>query len=170
MEDEDTDYEVESEWIVKKKSFHVDRYGNACLYVGRAFRFLNEDNEWGMSSAKITSVVCKASERETLWFKFYDTSKHRTPPANYKLYGYAQCAQFMTTDSTKRRVQWEGAKTFTGEALVGRRVIRQFLEGPYVGTIKAFKVVKGKRQYQIVYSDGDSETTDEANVLRILRP
>lgn len=79
MEDT-TDYEVDADWITRKRNFHVPLYGNACLFVGRSFTVLKESQEWNMNKGKIIAVVCKKDDRNKLYFKVYDHEKFRTPP------------------------------------------------------------------------------------------
>lgn len=162
-----TDFEVESEWITRKRNFHVQLYGNACLFVGRSFTFHRESHEWSMKKGKITAVVCKKEDRDKLFFKFYDTEKYRKPPSQETLYKYILCSSFMTNDVKKILIDWEGPKEFTGKALVGRKIQRKFREGYFTGTI--IKYDQSKKLYRICYEDEDSEDINEKTVLNCLK-
>lgn len=121
-----------------------------------------------MKRGKIAGVVRKAGDAEKLmWFKFYDADEFRTPPLQTRYYKYILCTQFMTSDSKKLPITWEGSKSFVGEALINRNVIRQFNDGFYAGRVAAYD--NNKKLYEIKYHDGDSETVKEQTLLKILR-
>ena len=166
-EEEATDYETEADWIVKKTAFGVRNYGNSCLYIRRVFKFVKAENNCGFKRGKIVDIVCKAIDKEVLYFKFFDADNHRKPPANEKHYCYIPCRDLMTTDAKKALVEWEGPKNFIGNALIGRRVCDLFDDGMfYKGKVVGYK---GGR-YRVVFDDGDELEIKEKRLMEILRP
>lgn len=173
--EEVTDYEVESEWIIKKRNFHVPKYGNSCLFIGKTFKF-KKDNKWRMIRGKIAEVVCKANDRNKLFFRFFDLDKYAEPPLSEREFEYVTCPQFMTTDATKIPVEWE-RKELTGLALVGRRVQKDFgsardgkSSNPmtfFNGRVESY--IPLQKVYRISYEDGDSEDLNEKSLMQILR-
>jgi hypothetical protein len=172
--EEVTDYEVESEWIIRKRNFHVSKYGNSCLFVGRTFKF-KQENMWRMARGKITDVVCKANDRKNLFFRYFNLEKYTEAPLAEKEFEYISCSRLMTTDVTKIPVEWD-RKELTGFALVGRRVQKDFGSARDSKSTNRMTFFNGKvmnynpnlKLYRINYEDGDSEDLNEKSLMQTL--
>jgi hypothetical protein len=88
-------------WVIKRKNFYVGRYGNAALYCGRTFKFLEKTEQHKtVPVGKIVDVVQKQNSTDkALYFKFYNHHDHRTPPPSGSLmWKYEKCIMFMSTN------------------------------------------------------------------------
>ena len=166
--EETTDTEQDRDWITRRRFFRVPEYGSACLFVTRTFKLLSSDNQWNVHRGKVVGIASRRDDMKTIYFKFYDTDKYRTPPSNNNAYKYALCSSFMTRDAKKAVIEWEGKKEINGNGLVGRKVRRQFISRWYVG--KVTKYDSSRKLYKIVYEDDDEEEVTEKVLLQILRP
>ena len=169
--EEITDDDSDDEWIIKKRNFHVKKYGNACVYIHKVFSVKKKTKETlfpdSMNKGKICAVVVSASNRSNYFFKIYDCEAYRHPPASEKQYSYIHCSRLMTQDLNKLPVIWEKEELY-GNSLLRRRVRQHFKAGWYTGRVTLYN--SRTKLYTINYDDGDSETMNLNALLQALRP
>ena len=169
--EEITDDESDEGWITKKRSFHVKKYGNACVYIHKVFNVKKKTKESlfpdGMNKGKICAVVVAASNRSNYFFKIYDCEVYRHPPASNERYSYVPCTRLMTQDYNKLPVVWEKEELY-GDSLLRRSVRQHFKTGWYTGRVTLYN--SRTKLYTINYDDGDSETMNLDALLQALRP
>lgn len=77
------------------------------------------------------------------------------------------CTEFMTYDSKKLRIAWDGPKHPNGATLIKRRVQKNFGGLWYNGYIKNYN--SDRKLYMIEYEDQDTEEVNEKELMKILR-
>jgi hypothetical protein len=169
-------------FVEKRTKFHIPKYGNSAVYIGKEFMVLDKfknheyftyEDGHHCSMGKIAKVATtKPSNDENitqqLWFKFYDTAKHRRPPAkDSDDWRFARCEDFMTTSATRTMIKWT-KQGLIGSNLVGRRVCKLWGNGKYYeGTISRYLV--DKKRYEVSFDDGEKKLFAENTVIDMLR-